>query len=147
DARCIAWARKFFNAASPLATGSAYVNFMTADEADRVAAAYAANYARLATIKKQYDPTNLFRVNQNIVPAHSSRPPSRLVQAEPARDDQAHDLARAGVDRLHRGIGVIGGDRVLVHEPVAAEQLQALAGQSLLQLRGPELGHADFLDE
>jgi hypothetical protein len=50
--------------------GGGYVNFMFDDEAEgRVQAAYGDNYARLAVTKMQYDPTNLFRVNQNIAPA------------------------------------------------------------------------------
>jgi FAD/FMN-containing dehydrogenase len=69
DARGIKWSRDFFNAAAPFASGGAYINFMTADEGDRVRAAYGANYQRLAQVKKQYDPDNLFRVNQNIKPA------------------------------------------------------------------------------
>jgi FAD/FMN-containing dehydrogenase len=69
DARGIGWARDFFKAAAPFATGGVYVNFMTADEGDRVRAAYGANYARLAKVKRQYDPGNLFSVNQNIKPA------------------------------------------------------------------------------
>jgi FAD/FMN-containing dehydrogenase len=69
DARGIAWARSFFNAAAPFADGSVYVNFMTADEGDRVRAAYGPNYARLAQVKRTYDPQNLFRTNQNIAPA------------------------------------------------------------------------------
>ena len=69
DARGIGWARDFFKAATPFSTGGVYVNFMTADEGDRVRAAYGANYARLAKVKRQYDPGNLFSVNQNIKPA------------------------------------------------------------------------------
>jgi FAD/FMN-containing dehydrogenase len=69
DERCIAWARAFFQASAPYASGGAYVNFMTEEEGDRVAAAYGANYDRLAEIKKQYDPDNLFHLNQNIKPA------------------------------------------------------------------------------
>jgi FAD/FMN-containing dehydrogenase len=43
---------------------------MMDDEGDaRLKASYGDNYKRLATLKKQYDPTNLFRVNQNIRPA------------------------------------------------------------------------------
>ena len=49
--------------------GGAYVNFLTEEEAGRVKAAYGSNYARLAAIKKQYDPENVFRMNQNIGPA------------------------------------------------------------------------------
>lgn len=68
DHRCIAWARAFFEASAPYASAGAYVNFMTEDESDRVAAAYGANYARLVRIKKQYDPQNVFHLNQNIKP-------------------------------------------------------------------------------
>ena len=45
------------------------MNFMTEEEGDRVAAAYGANYDRLAQIKKRYDPDNLFHLNQNIKPS------------------------------------------------------------------------------
>ncbi len=68
DERCIAWARAFFEASAPYASAGAYVNFMTEDESDRVAAAYGANYARLVQIKQQYDPENIFHLNQNIKP-------------------------------------------------------------------------------
>jgi hypothetical protein len=69
DASCIAWAREFFKAAAPHAAGSVYINFLAQDEGDRIADAYGANFARLARIKQQYDPNNLFRSNQNILPA------------------------------------------------------------------------------
>jgi FAD/FMN-containing dehydrogenase len=69
DERGIAWARDFFKASAPFATGGVYVNFLTADESDRVPAAYGPNYGRLARVKRQYDPENLFRMNQNIRPA------------------------------------------------------------------------------
>ena len=50
-----------------LATGAGYVNYMADDEGvERVRATYEANYERLVAIKKKYDPTNFFRVNQNI---------------------------------------------------------------------------------
>ena len=69
DERCIAWARDFFSAAAPHASGSVYVNFLTADDSGRSADAYGANYPRLKQIKQKYDPANLFRSNQNIEPA------------------------------------------------------------------------------
>ncbi len=69
DAECIGWARDLFRATTPFATGSMYVNFMTEDDHERVKAAYGPNYARLAAVKGRYDPTNLFRMNQNIQPA------------------------------------------------------------------------------
>src|SRR5215470_10805986 len=68
DRKCITWARAFFQASAPDASAGAYVNFMTEEESGRVAAAYGANYDRLAQIKKQYDPDNLFHLNQNIKP-------------------------------------------------------------------------------
>jgi FAD/FMN-containing dehydrogenase len=70
DERCVAWARAFFQASAPYASDGAYVNFMTEEESDRVVAAYGANYDRLAQIKRQYDPGNLFHLNQNIKPLH-----------------------------------------------------------------------------
>ena len=65
-----AWARDYWSAVHPFNLEGAYANFMMDDEGDaRVRAAYGANYDRLATVKRAYDPTNLFRVNQNIRPA------------------------------------------------------------------------------
>ncbi|CAB3781850.1 FAD-binding oxidoreductase [Pararobbsia alpina] len=69
DDKCTAWARQLFDAATPFAQGSVYVNFLTQDEGDRVKAAYGPNYERLARVKTQYDPQNLFRHNQNIRPS------------------------------------------------------------------------------
>jgi len=66
DRKCIGWARDFFQASAPYASAGAYVNFMTADEGDRVAAAYGSNYKRLVAIKRRYDPENVFHLNQNI---------------------------------------------------------------------------------
>jgi len=68
DARCIGWARDFFQASAPFASAGAYVNFMTAEESDRIAAAYGANYERLVKTKRRYDPENIFHLNQNIKP-------------------------------------------------------------------------------
>jgi FAD/FMN-containing dehydrogenase len=70
DDACIKWARALYDAAAPFATGGVYVNFMPEDETQRVrAGAYGGNYERLAKIKAQYDPKNLFRMNQNVPPA------------------------------------------------------------------------------
>jgi FAD/FMN-containing dehydrogenase len=68
DERCIRWAREFFGATAPYATGGVYVNFLTADEGERVRSAYGPNYDRLVQVKREYDPRNLFSVNQNINP-------------------------------------------------------------------------------
>ena len=69
DAACIARTRKLFDAVTPFASGSAYVNFMAGDEPARVEEAYGVHYRRLAEIKRRHDPDNLFRVNQNIRPS------------------------------------------------------------------------------
>jgi hypothetical protein len=64
------WAKDYWAALHPFNPGGGYVNFMTEDEgAGRVAASYGSNYTRLQQVKRRYDPQNLFRVNQNIVPA------------------------------------------------------------------------------
>jgi FAD/FMN-containing dehydrogenase len=68
DQKCIGWAREFFKASAPYASAGAYVNFMTEEEGDRIAAAYGANYRRLVEIKRSYDPENVFHLNQNIKP-------------------------------------------------------------------------------
>jgi len=68
DGRCIAWARDFFKASAPYASAGAYVNFLTEDEAGRIATAYGSSYARLVQIKRRYDPENIFHMNQNIKP-------------------------------------------------------------------------------
>jgi FAD/FMN-containing dehydrogenase len=68
DKRCIAWAREFFARTRPFASSGAYINFMTQDETDRIAFAYGATYKRLVELKKKYDPTNFFRMNQNSMP-------------------------------------------------------------------------------
>jgi FAD/FMN-containing dehydrogenase len=68
----IAWTRRLARAVEPFAAGGEYVNDLglEADEgADRIKAAFGANYARLVALKSQYDPTNLFRHNQNIPPS------------------------------------------------------------------------------
>ena len=52
----------------PISAGGAYVNFMMDEGAERVKATYRDNYERLVILKNMYDPTNLFRVNQNITP-------------------------------------------------------------------------------
>jgi len=61
------WARAAVAAAGDAATGRAYVNFLS--EAGAARSAYGEEkYARLAALKTQYDPTNVFRLNQNIAP-------------------------------------------------------------------------------
>src|SRR5262245_58777851 len=67
--RHIAWARDFFAAMQPHAGGRVYVNFLGEEGGTRVRQAYGArNYGRLVELKRACDPTNFFRLNQNIEP-------------------------------------------------------------------------------
>jgi hypothetical protein len=63
------FARELWSALQPLGTGSPYLNFLGDEGTDLVRAAYGdANFERLVALKAKYDPTNLFRLNQNIPP-------------------------------------------------------------------------------
>ncbi|MBZ5739482.1 FAD-binding oxidoreductase [Nocardioides mangrovi] len=64
-----AWVRDYYDATAPHSEEGGYINFMSEDDQDRIRANYQGNYDRLASIKKTYDPGNLFRHNQNITPA------------------------------------------------------------------------------
>jgi FAD/FMN-containing dehydrogenase len=64
----IEWTREFWNAVEPFASG-AYVNHLDAEEGTtRIRSAYRHGFDRLVALKNKYDPTNLFRLNQNIRP-------------------------------------------------------------------------------
>jgi FAD/FMN-containing dehydrogenase len=65
----IAWVRDYYQALRPHSASGGYVNFMSEDDRDHARDDYRDAYARLALIKKTYDPGNLFRLNQNIEPA------------------------------------------------------------------------------
>jgi hypothetical protein len=68
DNSCINWARELFKATASYESDGVYVNFMTQEEGNRVSSAYGPNFSRLLQIKKQYDPENVFHMNQNIAP-------------------------------------------------------------------------------
>lgn len=63
------WCKAYHESLHSYSSGGAYSNFLMDEGQERVQASYRHNYARLAKIKKQYDPHNLFRVNQNVKPA------------------------------------------------------------------------------
>jgi FAD/FMN-containing dehydrogenase len=69
DTTRIRWARELWEAMRPFSTGGVYANNLGEEGTERVAAAYGENYARLLALKNKYDPTNFFRLNQNIKPA------------------------------------------------------------------------------
>jgi FAD/FMN-containing dehydrogenase len=64
----IRWARDLWDAMRPFSTGGVYANNLGDEGTDRVQAAYGENYPRLAALKNKHDPTNFFRLNQNIRP-------------------------------------------------------------------------------
>lgn len=69
DKPCISWAREFFEATRPFATGGSYVNFVSEGD-DNLDGAYSENIEKLAAIKAKYDPKNVLRSNLNILPKH-----------------------------------------------------------------------------
>lgn len=68
DDRHMSWARGVADSLAPFASAGSYVNTFAGDEPDAAALAYGANQRRLVEVKHTYDPTNLFRLNQNISP-------------------------------------------------------------------------------
>jgi len=73
DGKMIQANRDFTAAMRPFSTGVSYLNFTV--EPDRVRDAYGeAKYARLVAVKDTYDPSNLFRLNQNIKPSRLAEP-------------------------------------------------------------------------
>jgi hypothetical protein len=66
------WTKGYWEAVHPYSASGGYVNFMMDDGDDsRLKATYAGNYDRLVALTSKYDPTNFFRVNQNIRPLHA----------------------------------------------------------------------------
>jgi len=68
DGPCVAWARQLFTAAAPFATGSGYVNFMPADEADRIEKVYGANYRQVSLGSREPFPAQSEHPAQPLTP-------------------------------------------------------------------------------
>jgi hypothetical protein len=66
-ARAVRWVAETSAALRPWAR-RAYVNYLPPSAPERIREIYGVNYPRLARIKARYDPENLFRENQNILP-------------------------------------------------------------------------------
>jgi len=65
----VRWAREYWEAMQPYSTGGVYMNFLGNEGEERVKAAYGVTkFDRLVAVKNRYDPTNFFRLNQNIKP-------------------------------------------------------------------------------
>jgi len=65
----IRWVKDYYAALAPHSQPGGYVNFASADDQAKVRDNFGAAYDRLAQVKRRYDPTNLFHLNQNITPA------------------------------------------------------------------------------
>jgi FAD/FMN-containing dehydrogenase len=61
------WVQSYWSALRPYSAGGNYLNFLMDEGQDRIRATYRDNYPRLLDLKQQYDPENLFHMNQNIV--------------------------------------------------------------------------------
>jgi hypothetical protein len=68
------WTVRYWEALHPFSLGGAYANFLMEEGDERARAAYGGNYERLARVKSEYDPENLFHVNQNIRPEPTPLP-------------------------------------------------------------------------
>lgn len=67
----IRWTREFWQAMQPFLADAAYVNYLGEVNDEGIRAAYGRKYERLAALKAKYDPTNFFRMNQNIKPSEA----------------------------------------------------------------------------
>ncbi|MEX2247713.1 MAG: FAD-binding oxidoreductase [Dehalococcoidia bacterium] len=68
NAKNITWVKDYYKALEPHSAAGGYINFMDADDQGRIKENYKGNYDRLVSVKKKYDPANLFHLNQNIKP-------------------------------------------------------------------------------
>ena len=66
------WAKNYWEELHPYSAGGAYINFMMDEGEDRIKATYRNNYEQLSATKSEYDPKNLFHINQNIKPRSDS---------------------------------------------------------------------------
>ncbi len=76
DTGNISWVRGLFNQLRPAMKPGVYVNFMSGDEQERVPEAYHERWERMVAVKSQYDPSNFFRLNQNVIPRKPSAYPA-----------------------------------------------------------------------
>jgi hypothetical protein len=60
--------RDYWSELHPHSAGGAYINFLMDEGQDRIRSTYGENFPRLVEAKRAWDPTNLFRMNQNIHP-------------------------------------------------------------------------------
>jgi hypothetical protein len=92
DKRHIGWVRSVSDALADYRTGGVYLNFTSEETTDRVRAGYNdVTYERLVGLKNRYDPTNVFRFNQNIAPRTEAGPPDRGSGSQRSLDGSRSD--------------------------------------------------------
>jgi len=64
----IRWVKDYYAALAPYSERGGYINFAASDDTDRVGANFGSNFDQLRKLKSKYDPSNRFRINQNITP-------------------------------------------------------------------------------
>ncbi len=90
------WARETWDAMRAFSTGGVYANNLGDEGMERTEAAYGENYARLLALKNKYDPTNFFRLNQNIKPAPQGRRHAGSAAGTAPRGQRATSNAASG---------------------------------------------------
>ena len=111
----IAYTREFSGAMKPWSTGRAYLNFLGDEGSARVEAAFGPEkFARLQALKDEWDPTNLFRINQNIPPSAGA---STLTARRRPRSASVQQNAR--MIREHAILDVIPGEEARFEQAFA----------------------------
>ena len=62
------WVKDYYAALAPYSEQGGYINFASADDANRVGLNFGSNFEQLRKVKTKYDPNNRFKINQNIIP-------------------------------------------------------------------------------
>jgi FAD/FMN-containing dehydrogenase len=66
---CLTWHNETYERLQSYSGGRIYANYMSTAGGPTAKAVFGTNFSRLAQVKKKYDPNNIFRLNQNILPA------------------------------------------------------------------------------
>ena len=138
DERNIAWARRLAASMRDIGVGTTVANFVAEDEAGRLRASYGEEkYARLAELKRRWDPDNLFRLNQNIRPARTATYAGTALGGNPAVQSPGNatgrsshgniQLAITGPANIRQGLLAWGtGSRCVASSGGEREQLAVL---------------------
>ena len=99
----VAWAKGTFDLLRPHMTDRSYVNNLISEDGRKVEHVWGANSRRLVSVKRRYDPANVFRLNHNIDPWALASIGRLIVQLDAVQ--LSLSLARAFPERPHDGFG------------------------------------------